>query len=254
MVVVTQHESPIRPDHQALGVNLLSQPTITMYTALLLAAILCTGDAFQSKVLKRSWFRSSRLYDVIYTPKDDGSGLDYAERSRPFRRDVFAYDDWVRHRSSDRFAGRLVKFFQSGIVRGTSMSDDKCSSRSFSQIQNLYCAALATEIVLTTAVATIVCFGNALLAAGYDDLAGVHHDPIVLETLGYHLPVLSLPAMFFTLSSPALSLLLVFKTNTSYQRWDEARKNWGAIVNNSRTIMRQGAACRLCKQTPCIHY
>ena len=34
----------------------------------------------------------------------------------------------------------------------------------------------------------------------------------------------------------------VFKTNTSYQRWDEARKNWGAIVNNSRTIMRQGAA------------
>jgi ion channel-forming bestrophin family protein len=34
----------------------------------------------------------------------------------------------------------------------------------------------------------------------------------------------------------------VFKTNTSYQRWDEARKNWGAIVNNSRTIMRQGSA------------
>jgi ion channel-forming bestrophin family protein len=35
---------------------------------------------------------------------------------------------------------------------------------------------------------------------------------------------------------------IVFKTNTSYQRWDEARKNWGTIVNNSRTIMRQGSA------------
>jgi ion channel-forming bestrophin family protein len=102
---------------------------------------------------------------------------------------------------------------------------------------------LAKEIVLTTSVATLVCAGNALLAAGYDDFSGVHHDPLLLESLGWGpLPVLSLPAMFFTLSSPALSLLLVFKTNTSYQRWDEARKNWGAIVNNSRTIMRQGAA------------
>ena len=34
----------------------------------------------------------------------------------------------------------------------------------------------------------------------------------------------------------------VFKTNTSYQRWDEGRKNWGAIVNSSRTIMREGSA------------
>lgn len=35
---------------------------------------------------------------------------------------------------------------------------------------------------------------------------------------------------------------LVFKTNTSYGRWDEARKAWGMIVNSSRTIMRQAAA------------
>jgi predicted membrane chloride channel (bestrophin family) len=34
----------------------------------------------------------------------------------------------------------------------------------------------------------------------------------------------------------------VFKTNTSYGRWDEARKAWGVIVNSSRTILRQGAA------------
>jgi predicted membrane chloride channel (bestrophin family) len=36
--------------------------------------------------------------------------------------------------------------------------------------------------------------------------------------------------------------LTVFKTNTSYKRWDEARKNWGAIVNSCRTIMREAAA------------
>jgi ion channel-forming bestrophin family protein len=31
------------------------------------------------------------------------------------------------------------------------------------------------------------------------------------------------------------------KTDTSYERWDEGRKNWGAIVNSCRTIMREGS-------------
>ena len=33
-----------------------------------------------------------------------------------------------------------------------------------------------------------------------------------------------------------LSLLLVFRTNTAYDRWWEGRKIWGAIVNNSRNL------------------
>ena len=41
------------------------------------------------------------------------------------------------------------------------------------------------------------------------------------------------------LSSSALSLLLVFRTNTSYQRFDEARRLWGSIVNRSRDLVRQ---------------
>ncbi|MBK9256067.1 MAG: hypothetical protein IPM42_11300 [Saprospiraceae bacterium] len=34
----------------------------------------------------------------------------------------------------------------------------------------------------------------------------------------------------------ALSLLLVFRTNTSYERWWEGRKIWGSFVNNSRNL------------------
>ena len=124
---------------------------------------------------------TTSLFDVTSVPRDDGSGLSYAERSRPYRRDVFAYDDWVRHRSSERFSGRLGKLTKSGIVR-----------------------ALFDEIILTSSVATFICVFNALVAAGFDDFAGVHHDPLI--NIG--LPVLSLPAQFFTLSSPALSLLL----------------------------------------------
>ncbi len=33
-----------------------------------------------------------------------------------------------------------------------------------------------------------------------------------------------------------LSLLLVFRTNTAYDRWWEARKQWGALTNTSRTL------------------
>ena len=40
-------------------------------------------------------------------------------------------------------------------------------------------------------------------------------------------------------TSFALSLLLVFRTNTSYARWAEAREIWGGITNRSRDILRQ---------------
>ncbi|GAB4427592.1 MAG: bestrophin family ion channel [Bacteroidia bacterium] len=33
-----------------------------------------------------------------------------------------------------------------------------------------------------------------------------------------------------------LSLLMVFRTNTAYERWWEGRKAWGALTNNSRNL------------------
>ena len=40
----------------------------------------------------------------------------------------------------------------------------------------------------------------------------------------------------------ALSMLLVFRTNTAYDRWWEGRKLWGALVNNSRNLAIKLAA------------
>jgi putative membrane protein len=34
-----------------------------------------------------------------------------------------------------------------------------------------------------------------------------------------------------------LSMLLVFRTNSAYDRWWEGRKLWGAMVNNTRSFM-----------------
>ncbi|RYG00813.1 MAG: hypothetical protein EOO02_14105 [Chitinophagaceae bacterium] len=39
-----------------------------------------------------------------------------------------------------------------------------------------------------------------------------------------------------TLLSFAISMLLVFRTNTAYDRWWEGRKLWGSLVNNSRNL------------------
>lgn len=40
----------------------------------------------------------------------------------------------------------------------------------------------------------------------------------------------------FSLLGVVLSILLVFRTNTSYDRWWEGRKQWGALVNHTRNL------------------
>lgn len=42
--------------------------------------------------------------------------------------------------------------------------------------------------------------------------------------------------MLHSLLGFAISMLLVFRTNTAYDRWWEGRKLWGQLVNNSRNL------------------
>ena len=152
---------------------------LIVYTALAFAV---TTEAFVTQKKLNTFVVVSRteIRDVKDVPKDSGSGISYSERSRPYRRDVFTQEDWVRHRSSDRFVGNLVKLTRSGVVR-----------------------SLFQEMGLIASTATFICVVNAFFAVGFTDFAGVHHEPLLS---GF--PVLQLPAAFFTLSSPALSLLL----------------------------------------------
>jgi ion channel-forming bestrophin family protein len=194
---------------------------------------------------RRSAQPTPTALDVIKVKKPDP--FSYAEQSRLYRRDFYDHDAWLKHRAKNRFVGTIAKMFESGVIR-----------------------QLADEIFLIGAVATFVCLFNSLCVVGYEDFQNVHHDPIFI----YGAPLVTLPGEPFSLSSPALSLLLgtfgrecsleytfvyiymdvylilsisttrhtVFKTNTSYQRWDEARKAWGVIVNNSRTVIRESSA------------
>lgn len=51
----------------------------------------------------------------------------------------------------------------------------------------------------------------------------------------------SIPAAVHGLVGTALGLLLVFRTNASYDRFWEGRKLWGGIVNETRNLVRQAS-------------
>jgi putative membrane protein len=55
--------------------------------------------------------------------------------------------------------------------------------------------------------------------------------------LGQYLPLI--PLQLPTILGSSISLLLAFKTSQSYDRWWEARKIWGGIVNDSRILALQ---------------
>ncbi len=74
------------------------------------------------------------------------------------------------------------------------------------------------------------------------------HDLAVVLFVGMGVNILSikfnqrlpeLPLAIPTFLGTAISILLSFKMNQSYDRWWEARKVWGAIVNDSRTLVLQ---------------
>jgi len=138
----------------------------------------------------------------------------YSEEQRKDRRTIFMHDDWVRHRSSGRFLRNLKSIGSSGINQ-----------------------ALARELTFVTSASLFVVIANMLLVS-YQDLGGVTHvGP--LNFLDASIKALSLPALPFTIAMPALSLLLVFRTNQGYSRWNEARTLWGGLINNCRNVVRQ---------------
>ena len=138
----------------------------------------------------------------------------YAEDSREFRRTVYMHDEWVKHRSSDRFLRNMATIGSSGVGQ-----------------------SLGKELSIVGVVALFAVAANAALV-GYTGFDGALHDG-PLQFIGQQSGALSLPAMPFTVAMPALSLLLVFRTNTGYARWNEARTLWGGVVNNCRNVVRQ---------------
>lgn len=61
-------------------------------------------------------------------------------------------------------------------------------------------------------------------------------DQFVLSPLDYGLPALD--QLGHTVLGIAMGMLIVFRTNSSYTRYWDARTFWGSLINNSRNLMR----------------
>jgi putative membrane protein len=141
---------------------------------------------------------------------------DYKEASRQYRRDVYAYSDWRAHRESGHVSSAFTSVFTSGVSK-----------------------ALWKECTFVLLLGLSVLLFNDALPAFGQLIAPVSRP--ASDFLGA-LPKIHLSLLPLTLSSPALFLLLVFRTNSSYDRWWEARKVWGSIINTSRDHARQACA------------
>lgn len=67
----------------------------------------------------------------------------------------------------------------------------------------------------------------------------VYASLIAFEDRFFHIISISIPLSVPMVLGTILSLLLAFKSNQAYDRWWEARIIWGAIVNDSRSLVRQ---------------
>ncbi|GAQ84873.1 hypothetical protein KFL_002100030 [Klebsormidium nitens] len=123
------------------------------------------------------------------------------EESMVYRRTVFGHPEWLRHRSSTRHYRHILSISSSRVI-----------------------LALGPPVLALT--------GGALAMALYNEA-------IVHDILPHELPLLKASALPLQLTAPALALLLVFRTNASYSRFDEARKMWGATLNRVRDLARQ---------------
>jgi len=156
--------------------------------AMLAAIGMPAGNAFVAKSLSpvtitKPTTRTSRSSLYMGPPIDPAAPVTErsGEGSRKYRRTVYTHAEWVKHRSPDRFVNNLGTLFNSGIYK-----------------------QIGKEVALTTSVAILVCGWN-LLTGGYQDVAGVMHDPILKENWAM---MIGLPLTPFTILTPSLGLLL----------------------------------------------
>ncbi|WP_427161004.1 bestrophin family protein [Aliinostoc sp. HNIBRCY26] len=86
---------------------------------------------------------------------------------------------------------------------------------------------------------TAVQVKGSVLASIYRRVIGCGLFGVFVSLLYYFKLPVSQPILGTVIPSIVLGLLLVFRTNTAYERFWEGRKCWGSIVNNVRNIARQ---------------
>ncbi|XP_062090319.1 voltage-dependent chloride channel 1, chloroplastic [Humulus lupulus] len=129
---------------------------------------------------------------------------DWADRikERGMRRDrtLYNHEKWVEHRSSLRHVRHLLSSPSSRVI-----------------------LSLIPPVIAFTSVAAVI--------ASYNSV-------VLMHWLPEFFPVLSTSSLPYQLTAPALALLLVFRTEASYSRFEEGRKAWTKVVAGTNDMAR----------------
>ncbi|KAF6162214.1 hypothetical protein GIB67_008343 [Kingdonia uniflora] len=126
---------------------------------------------------------------------------DIKERRMQQKRSLYKHENWVQHRSSLRHIRHLLSSLSSRVI-----------------------LSLVPPVIAFTTVAAFV--------ATYNSAVSVHWLPEFF-------PVLRASSLPYQLTAPALALLLVFRTEASYSRFEEGRKAWTKVIAGTSDLARQ---------------
>ena len=121
------------------------------------------------------------------------------ENAMKFRRTVYDHEDWRRHRSTTRHMRHLLSIPTSRVEY-----------------------AIWPPLLSLTSIAAIT--------TGYNEA-------VMAQALPHWLSVLHLSTLPLSFTALSLSLLLVFRTNSSYTRFDEERKAWSTTQTRTRDMV-----------------
>ncbi|KAM2157142.1 hypothetical protein ACFX1S_041092 [Malus domestica] len=123
------------------------------------------------------------------------------ERGMRQHRILYDHEKWMHHRSSYRHLRHLFSSLSSRVI-----------------------LSLIPPVIAFTLVAVVIASYNTAVAL--DLLPGIF-------------PLLRSSSLPYQLTAPALALLLVFRTEASYSRFEEGRKAWTEVIAGANDFARQ---------------
>ncbi|KAK9274185.1 hypothetical protein L1049_018999 [Liquidambar formosana] len=139
------------------------------------------------------------LISILRAIPDWSDGI--KERRMQQKRSLYNHEKWVEHRSSFRHIRHLLSSLSSRVI-----------------------LSLIPPVIAFTLVAVVI--------ASYNTAVTLHWLPDFF-------PVLRVSSLPYQLTAPALALLLVFRTEASYSRFEEGRKAWTKVIAGTNDFARQ---------------
>lgn len=121
------------------------------------------------------------------------------------KRSLYKHETWVQHRSSLRHLRHLFSSFNSRVVL----------------------SLIPPVIAFTSFAFVIACYNSA----------------VSFHWLPEFFPILRASPQPYQLTAPALALLLVFRTEASYSRFEAGKKAWTKVIAGTNDFARQVIAC-----------